>query len=302
MHSESRTLRPCNCCRNQKHCLCCGQMKWFSPIFITAISLVQLLVFVYCWYTVETPVVWPHRSSSSTAALSSLLYNSPLAYRSDRRAQMWRFFTYALLHNSWWHLGFNTLVQLVVGVSLECVHGSLSTGLLYTGAVLAGSLLVSVVVTSHQVAMVGSSAAIYSLAAAYVTYCVQNYRRVRFAFLRLLLIVLAVACDVTMSAIRTPNSSPSSSSFTLPWVSSVSVRVSLWSHLGGALSGTVLGYCLLGSTTTSVEPPATPGTGGDWFTSSLVQRILRCVLLALYMCCHLAAVVYNVLLSWARVV
>lgn len=40
----------------------------------------------------------------------------------------------------WFHLLFNLLVQLLVGLPLEMVHGSLRIGIVYMAGVLAGDL------------------------------------------------------------------------------------------------------------------------------------------------------------------
>ena len=41
--------------------------------------------------------------------------SSVLAYDPTKRWQIWRFFSYMLLHASWDHIGFNCLMQVVVG-------------------------------------------------------------------------------------------------------------------------------------------------------------------------------------------
>ena len=42
---------------------------------------------------------------------------------------------------SWWHLVFNLVVQLVLGLPLEMVHGPARTAIIYGAGVLAGKLI-----------------------------------------------------------------------------------------------------------------------------------------------------------------
>ena len=42
---------------------------------------------------------------------------SCLIYNPYRRKDVWRFFTYMFLHGGWVHLGWNVLIQLLVGES-----------------------------------------------------------------------------------------------------------------------------------------------------------------------------------------
>ena len=66
----------------------------------------------------------------------------------------------------WLHLLFNLLVQVLVGLPLEMVHGSLRIGVVYMAGVLAGSLGTSVFDT--EVYLVGASGGVYALLAAHL--------------------------------------------------------------------------------------------------------------------------------------
>lgn len=63
-----------------------------------------------------------------------------LIYRPDRRYEIWRFVSYMLLHVGWFHLGFNLLIQLLLGLPLEMIHGAARIAAIYLAGVLAGSL------------------------------------------------------------------------------------------------------------------------------------------------------------------
>ncbi|NXP63824.1 RHBL1 protein, partial [Chloropsis cyanopogon] len=80
---------------------------------------------------------------------------SPLVYHPGHRARAWRFLTYMFMHVGLEQLGFNALLQLMIGVPLEMVHGILRISFLYLAGVLAGSLTVSI--TDMRAPLVGGS-------------------------------------------------------------------------------------------------------------------------------------------------
>ncbi|CAB0018423.1 unnamed protein product [Nesidiocoris tenuis] len=96
------------------------------PFFVPVISLIELGFFIY--YNVvkgEVP------------------FDSIFIYRPDKRLEVWRFFFYMVLHAGWLHLAFNLVVQMMVGLPLEMVHGSLRVGTIYMAGVLAVGLPIS---------------------------------------------------------------------------------------------------------------------------------------------------------------
>ena len=52
-------------------------------------------------------------------------YCSHLMYDANKRKQIWRFWTYALVHAGFEHVLLNVVFLLLVGILLEMVHGSL---------------------------------------------------------------------------------------------------------------------------------------------------------------------------------
>lgn len=91
---------------------------------------------------------------------------SPLVYHPGHRARAWRFLTYMFMHVGLEQLGFNALLQLMIGVPLEMVHGVLRISLLYLAGVLAGSLTVSI--TDMRAPVVGGSGGVYALCSAHL--------------------------------------------------------------------------------------------------------------------------------------
>nr|XP_050032539.2 uncharacterized protein LOC126528979 isoform X1 [Dermacentor andersoni]XP_054925504.1 uncharacterized protein LOC126528979 isoform X1 [Dermacentor andersoni]XP_054925505.1 uncharacterized protein LOC126528979 isoform X1 [Dermacentor andersoni] len=97
------------------------------PLFVFVVTLIELGFFTY--YTVTTGAVTP---------TGPVPIDSFFIYRPDKRLQVWRFVFYMVLHAGWIHLLFNLLVQMLVGLPLEMVHGSLRIGTVYMAGVLAG--------------------------------------------------------------------------------------------------------------------------------------------------------------------
>lgn len=78
---------------------------------------------------------------------------------------------------------FNLLVQLLVGLPLEMVHGSLRIGCVYMAGVLAGSLGTSVF--DPDVYLVGASGGVYALLAAHLANVLLNYNNMEFGLIKL---------------------------------------------------------------------------------------------------------------------
>ena len=101
---------------------------------------------------------------------------SVFIYRPDRKREIWRFFLYMLLHagygriavalrlgvrsyafikfpldlfDSWLHVAFNVVVQILVGLPLEMVHGSLRIAAIYMAGVLAGTQVFFLFTSTH---------------------------------------------------------------------------------------------------------------------------------------------------------
>ncbi|KAH0944814.1 hypothetical protein HN011_008214 [Eciton burchellii] len=110
--------------------------------------------------------------------------DSVFIYRPDKRLELWRFAFYMFLHAGWLHLLFNLGVQVVVGLPLEMVHGSLRIAAVYMAGVLAGSLGTSVFDT--DVYLVGASGGVYALLAAHLANVLLNYNNMEFGIVRLI--------------------------------------------------------------------------------------------------------------------
>ena len=114
----------------------------------------------------------------------------------NRKRELWRFLSYSLVHSSWWHLTFTLLLQLVLGLPLEMVHGSTRLGLIYTAGVLAGSLSTSVL--DPGVCLVGASGGVYSLLAGHTANILTNFSDTRYGGARLVATLAVASIEVTV--------------------------------------------------------------------------------------------------------
>jgi len=224
---------------------------WPLPLFIITTSVLQVLGFFY--YSMD-----PLDDNMKN------LVNSAFIYRPDKRLQLWRYGSYALLHAGWIHLAFNTLVQVLVGLPLEMVHGSLRVGCLYLAGVVAGSLGTSVF--DADVYLVGASGGVYALLAAHLANVLINFNTMQFACLRLLAVAFVATTDMGFAVYDY---------FTGVMVG---LPVSYIAHLTGALAGVTLGLAILKS-----------------IDKDSLEKILRWLALGIYLACMLFAVIFNIL-------
>lgn len=136
-------------------------------------------MFVYDTMTTKTQ----YDPSSGSIPAESLLI-----YRPDRRHEIWRFITYMVLHANWFHLGFNIVVQLIIGLPLEMVHGSIRIAAIYIAGVFAGSLGTSVV--EPLTSLVGASGGVYALLAAHFANVLLNFNYMKYGILKLASILI----------------------------------------------------------------------------------------------------------------
>ena len=87
------------------------------PFFMIGISLLQIVIFCQNSYVL-------YNSIGYVGLNGPVPYCSSLIYNPDKRGQIWRYLTYSLIHSGVFHAVFNILVQLVLGIPLEMVHGN----------------------------------------------------------------------------------------------------------------------------------------------------------------------------------
>ncbi|XP_045140127.1 rhomboid-related protein 1 isoform X5 [Echinops telfairi] len=156
------------------------------PVFMVSVTLAQIIVFLCYGARLNKWVLQTYHPE---------YMKSPLVYHPGHRARAWRFLTYMFMHVGLEQLGFNALLQLMIGVPLEMVHGLLRISLLYLAGVLAGSLTVSI--TDMRAPVVGGSGGVYALCSAHLANVVMvtgNWAGMRCPY-KLLRMVLALVCS-----------------------------------------------------------------------------------------------------------
>ncbi|KAM4025979.1 rhomboid-related protein 1 isoform 1-T1 [Anomaloglossus baeobatrachus] len=198
------------------------------PVFMAAVTLTQIIVFLCYGVKLNKWVLQTYHPE---------YMKSPLVYHPGHRAKAWRFLTYMFMHVGLEQLGFNTLLQLMIGVPLEMVHGVLRISFLYLAGVLAGSLAVSV--TDMRAPLVGGSGGVYALCSAHLANVVMNWAGMRCPY-KVLRMVLALVCmsSEVGRAVWLRFSPP------LP---SAGPQPSFMAHLAGAAVGVSMGLTILRS-------------------------------------------------------
>ena len=98
-------------------------------------------------------------------------------FNPEKRAQVWRFLTYSLVHSGFGHIILNVTIQLIVGLPLEMAHGSLPVAAVYLVGVVSGSLATSC--WEPKVYLTGASGGVYALIAAHLSNLILNWHEER---------------------------------------------------------------------------------------------------------------------------
>ncbi len=83
------------------------------PLFMLGISLAQIIIFAY------------NSAVGGIGLNGPVFFCSNLIFDPDKRVQVWRYLTYMLVHSGLFHAMFNILIQLILGIPLEMVHGKI---------------------------------------------------------------------------------------------------------------------------------------------------------------------------------
>ena len=118
------------------------------PLFIILISLVEVGFYLYYCITM---------GEFSFTGPTPL--HSPLIYDPHRRYEAWRFLSYTFLHKGFIHIANNLVLQLLVGIPLEMVHGWWRVALVYLLGSAMGSLGHSLLDSGHF--LLGASGGVY---------------------------------------------------------------------------------------------------------------------------------------------
>ena len=216
---------------------------WPLPWVLLGISLIQIVLF--CIHAVHLAkdhglsITW----QDPAPRCSMLIYNP------YRRWELWRYFSYSLVHAGIGHILLNIIMQLFVGLPLEMSHGSFRISLVYLAGVLAGSLATSTFDPGMYLA--GASGGVYSLIAAHLASLILNWKedvlviRERFRegrislakgatvyrLMRLLSVLVYTVCDTGFAMYNREMNGGSNTGYL--------------AHLAGAGAGLLVGICVL---------------------------------------------------------
>lgn len=192
------------------------------PFFLLLLSLAQIGVFVYHVLILASrdKVVGPDGPAYT---------EGPLIFNPSKKKEVWRFLTYMFVHSGYFHIIFNILVQLMLGLPLEMVHRWWRVLLIYLSGVVGGSLTVAL--TDPHSFLAGASGGVYALIAAHLANVVANWAEMEFAALRLLTFLTLAGVDTGVAVYYR--------------LTEVETQVSYAAHIAGAVVGLLLGIVVL---------------------------------------------------------
>ena len=141
------------------------------PLFLVLVSILQMGMFA--WHV--THLYRDHNMRifwTGPAPLCSQWILDP-----EKRFEVWRFLSYAIVHSGIGHIVLNVIIQLVVGIPLEMTHGPVRVAAVYIIGVVSGSLATSVI--NPVVYLAGASSGVYALIAAHLSNLILNWHEER---------------------------------------------------------------------------------------------------------------------------
>ncbi|CAG9861705.1 unnamed protein product [Phyllotreta striolata] len=192
------------------------QIKWnVYQLGLASIALLQVVLF------------YVNRSLITGTKDKGGLYDA-LKFDPCRKLQVYRYISYIFVHSSEVHLYGNVVVQVLIGVPLEMVH-SWRMMVIYFGGGVAGAVMHSV--CSRGVGLIGSSGAVYSFYTAHISAVIMNWREMINPAMHLLIFGIIVLFECVYKMLTSDSDH---------WR-----NVGYFSHLGGALTGLLLGVLVL---------------------------------------------------------
>lgn len=201
------------------------QESQYTPIFICVYSLIIMGLW---WSGAVQDYGWD-KFTGKLGGLESF-YKGETKLRTnykclDLRNEPWRWFTYQFTHAGIGHSGFNTVMNLFLGVPLEKIHGPLRLFLMYQVGVFGGSMCLFV--TDVHTSVVGCSGGVYSLYGMHLATLFLNWAEDKYRKPTLFVLMLLWGCDMMIL-----------------YNSDEKDRTSHAVHFGGYLAGTIIGILL----------------------------------------------------------
>ncbi|XP_077534408.1 protein rhomboid-like [Haemaphysalis longicornis] len=194
-----------------------------APFFILTVSLIQVATFAYHCVVPSCGEASANRDKGQPCRIPC---NSSLIFDPHRRHEVWRYLSYALVHDGFLHLGGNVFFQVALGFPLEVVHSWRPIMLIYVSGLLCGPLAQSVFSPSAYIA--GCSSGVYSLQTAHLAHIVANFRDMELVGVRVATLLVLYGNDLYW-VVEGP----------LQWQGQ---ELSYAGHYAGALAGLVVGY------------------------------------------------------------
>eukprot|EP00928_Gymnodinium_smaydae_P020364 TRINITY_DN17870_c0_g3_i1.p1 TRINITY_DN17870_c0_g3~~TRINITY_DN17870_c0_g3_i1.p1 ORF type:complete len:527 (-),score=149.62 TRINITY_DN17870_c0_g3_i1:96-1676(-) len=142
----------------------------------------------------------------------------------DLRPEAWRWLTYQFSHVGLSHIGMNTVLNVMLGLPLEAMHGWWRAALMYNAGVLGGSLCYFVT-DAHSI-VVGCSGGCYSLIGIHTADLIMNWSQKKFRCPVIVLLTLLVGIDL------------------VTYYSGGHGTSSNAAHVGGVVAGLIVGVLL----------------------------------------------------------
>jgi len=192
------------------------------PMFILLLSLLQISVFV--WHVILL------NNRGETVGPNGPPYTKGwLIFNPCRKWQVWRFLSYIFVHSGYFHITFNLLIQLLLGIPLEMVHRWWRILLIYLTGAIAGSLVTSI--SDPEAYLAGASGGVYAIIAAHLANVIFNWSEMEFPALRLLAFLLLAGIDTGIAVYYR--------------YIEVDTKVGYGAHAAGAVVGLLLGIVVL---------------------------------------------------------
>ena len=226
------------------------------PMFLLLISLAQLGVFI--WH-----VILLSNKGDKVGPNGPPYIEGKLIFNPGKKWEVWRFLTYMFVHSGYFHIIFNLLIQLLLGIPLEMVHRWWRLLLVYLTGVVAGSLATSI--SDPDVYLAGASGGVYAIIAAHLANVIFNWSEMEFPALRLIAFILLAGIDTGVAVYYR--------------YTDIDTQVGYAAHCAGALVGFLLGIVVLRNLRVHT-----------W------ERVLWWICLLLFLGLFLAAIVWNAVL------
>ncbi|GJQ75786.1 rho-6 [Trypoxylus dichotomus] len=145
----------------------------------------------------------------------------------NKQEEVWRYFTYMVIHDNWYHLILNVVIQCLIAIPLERQQDSIRVGLLYLGGGFLGAL--GAACTSPDY-VIGASAGVYALLISHISDLLLNFKSIRYKKTRFIVVGMIVMSDVIYNAVHFYKDSVPS--------------ISWGAHVFGAIAGLIFGLMI----------------------------------------------------------